>query len=321
MISKLVKTFTLSILFLLSTNYSALAEAVRSDDCAVGQKLNLPVYKWCNPDVPQKGVIVAVHGLTFYAAAFDDVATHFANRGYTFYAADLRGFGRWNEEAQKYNGDDRKHFAQSQDDLLHVLAAVKAENREEMVFCFGESLGANYALWAASNSRGLVDGVIAGSPCVKACVHPRLRWGADFVQGLLHPKTDLNLEPYINPYLSDDKSVTQSCLKDPKICRKLSPVDLVKTSITNKRTLANVQDIPAETPVLIIAGEKDKVFKTSSLTKFVPMLGSEHVDFRVIAKRGHLLFEHQPVHMEIVGIVDGWLDERIRNSQTVVNVP
>jgi alpha-beta hydrolase superfamily lysophospholipase len=321
MISKIAKLITFSILFLLSTSYSAYAEAVRSDDNAVGRKLNLPVYCWSNPDVPHRGVIVAIHGLTFYAAAYNDVASHFADRGYTFYATDLRGFGRWKDEAKKFHGDKLIHFTQSQVDLLHVLAAVKEEYPAEKIFCFGESLGANYALWVASNNPNMIDGVIAGSPCVKTCVHPRLRWGVDFIQGLLHPKSPLNLEPYINPYLSDDKAVTKSCLKDPRICRKLSPVDLVKTSKTNKLTLANVGKIPADMPILIVAGQKDKVFKTRALKEFIPTIGSKQVECNVIKKRGHLLFEHQPVHPEIVGIVDNWLDEHVRNSQTVVTVP
>src|SRR5579883_464190 len=152
MMSTIAKFITLSILFLLSTGGSAYAEAIRCDDNSVGRKLNLPVCCWSNPEVPQKGVIVAVHGLTFYAAAFDDVATHFADRGYTFYAADLRGFGRWKDEASKFNGDKLIHFTQSQEDLLHVLAAVKEENPTGKLFCFGESLGANYALWVASKS-------------------------------------------------------------------------------------------------------------------------------------------------------------------------
>jgi alpha-beta hydrolase superfamily lysophospholipase len=321
----IAKLITLSVLFLVlflvSTSFSVFAKTLRYEDSSVGQKLNLPVYQWVNSDSPQRAVIVAVHGLTFYAAAFDEVATHFADRGYTFYAADLRGFGRWKDEAQRFHGDSKIHFTESQLDLLRVLKAVREENPNEKIFCFGESLGANYALWVAANNPGLIDGVIAGSPCFKACVHPRLRWGVDFFKGLLHPKTPLNLEPYITPYLSDDKAVTRSCLKDKRICRKLSPEDLIKTSKTNKWTLANVKNIPADMPILIVAGQKDKVFKARSLKKFVPLLGSKQVECRVLKGRGHLLFEHQPVHPEIVGIVDNWLDQRVRNSATVVTIP
>ena len=315
------KLITSALAILLLTSLPASASPVRNDESAIGQKLNLPVCQWIDPAIPHKGVVVGVHGLTFYARAFDDVARHLAERGYTFYAADLRGFGRWRKEAQKYNGDAKIHFSQSQVDLLEVLKQVREENPNEKVFCFGESLGANYALWVASTNPTLIDGAIVGSPCVKTCVHPRLRWGIDFLQGLLHPKSPLDLEPYINPYLSDDKSVTRSCLKDPDICRGLSPVDLVKTSITNKNTVENVASIPADMPILIVAGSKDKVFKTKSLKDFVPLLGSKQVDCRIFKGRGHLLFEHQPVNSEIVGVLDSWLDKQIRHVETVVKIP
>ncbi len=299
----------------------AFAEVQCLKDNPSQAKLNLPIWVWQNKDVPQKGVIVAVHGLTFYAAAFDNLARHLADKGYTFYAADLRGFGRWKIEAAKFNGDDLVHFSQSQEDLATLLKLVRSENPNSKIYCLGESLGANYALWVASTYPSLIDGVIAGSPCIKCCVHVRLRWPADFLQGLLHPKTRLNLEPYINPYLSHDKVVTVDCLKDSKICRSLSPVDLVKTRITNRRTIEHVSEIPSDMPILIIAGRKDRVFKTSSLIEFIPQIGSKKITMNVLENKGHLLLEHQVVLPEVSSMIDEWLDKQTKKTETVVSMP
>lgn len=316
-IQKLIQA---ALLFVCLFALPAFAEVVRLDDNSVSTKLSVPVHIWQDKSVPPKGIVVAVHGLTFYALAFDDLATYLAKRGYTFYAADLRGFGRWKTEAAKFHGDTDIHFTKSEDDLLNLLTLVREQNPQCKIYCLGESLGANYALWVASVKAPLIDGVIAGSPCVKLCVHPRLRWGIDTITGLLHPKTPLNLEPYINPYLSHDKSVTRSCLKDPKICRSLSPTNLVKTSITNKKTLENVGDIPKDMPILIIAGEKDRVFQAKALVKFVPLLGSKNVSLKVLKGKGHLLLEHQPVKSDVVSIIDDWLDQRNSESITTVTI-
>lgn len=309
----------IALLFLMTL--PVLAAVERSDQSGLSEKLVLPVYEWRDPSIRQKASIVAVHGLTFYAGAFDDLATHLAEKGYTVYAADLRGFGRWKEESNKFGGDGKIHYTQSQDDLLNVLKAVRQENPQDKVFCLGESFGANYAVWVASTNAQLVDGAILCSPCVKMYVHPRLRWSVDFVKGVFNPQGELNLEPYINPYLSHDRALTQACLQDPKICRSLSPVDLVKTDITNKRTLTRIRDIPAEMPILIIAGEKDRVFKARALPKFVPELGSKHVMIRVLKDKGHLLFEHQPVQPEIADLVDHWLQEQTESPEKIVGVP
>ena len=44
---------------------SASAASEYVNQCAVGQKLMLPVHSWTNPDMPIKGVIVALQGLIF----------------------------------------------------------------------------------------------------------------------------------------------------------------------------------------------------------------------------------------------------------------
>ena len=57
----------------------------------------MPIYEWSDPDHFYKGTIVAVHGLTFYAAAYDDLASYLALQGYRVIALDMRGFGRWQD--------------------------------------------------------------------------------------------------------------------------------------------------------------------------------------------------------------------------------
>jgi alpha-beta hydrolase superfamily lysophospholipase len=299
-------------------NLAAAAAATRLDDAPIGRVLQLPVTEWRNDRIADKAIIVGVHGLTFYANAFDDLASHLADCGYPFYAADLRGFGRWKTEYKKFHGDNKVHFTQSEADLVNLLKELRRTNPTQKIYCVGESLGANYALWIASTNPDLIDGVIACSPCVKRFIHPRLRWGVDFWSGLLHPKTQMNLEPYINPYLSHDKKLTKACLADPKICRRLSPVELVKTSKTNKWTIQNVRNIPPHMPILILAGQKDRVFKTRALPTFVAQLGSKEVVLKILKGKGHLLFEHQPIQSYIGDLVDPWLDAQTKGRETIV---
>lgn len=300
---------------------ATIASVMFDESSKIGQELELPIYEWHDPTVPPKGIVFLLQGLTFYGKAFDHFACYLASEGYDTYALDFRGFGVWKTNPEKFYGDNLIHFSQSKEDMLKALAKIRQEKPNEKVYCLGESLGANYALWLVSTNPKLTDGAILIGPCVKRYLHPRLRWPADFVKGLIHPKHGLNLVPYINPYLSDDKSVTKRCLEDPNICRQLSPVDLIKTNITNKDTLKQIKSIPSDMPMLIIAGEKDRVFKTPVLPSFITQLGSKKVTLRIIPGKGHLLVESQPVNPTVAKVIDDWLNETNKTSEEIVRVP
>jgi alpha-beta hydrolase superfamily lysophospholipase len=291
------------------------------ENCSIGKELNLPVYEWRDTDQPVKGVIVAAHGLTFYGKAFDDFATHLADQGFIFVAPDLRGFGKWKSNPEAYGGDSKPHFTQSKEDLLNILRKVRDKHLGAPVIVLGESLGANYAFWVASSNPELVDGVIVTAPCYKTYWHPRPRWCVDFWKGLLNPKTELPLEPYIRPTLSHDPKVVESVMQDPQICRGLSPVDLVKTAITNRISLKEAGKIPANMPILIIAGKNDQVYKTSSLPQFVQMIGSRKTDVHVLLDKGHLLLEHQAVDPQVTGLVDRWLAKNANGLTVTASGP
>jgi alpha-beta hydrolase superfamily lysophospholipase len=287
----------------------------------IGQHLKLPVYRWHDDTQPVNGYIVGIHGLTFYASAFDSLAQSLASKGFEFYAADIRGFGRWKTESAKFGGDEQIHFSQAEDDVKQICETLRSQHPGAKVYVLGESLGANLAFWLASNHSNLVDGIIVSGPCFETDVHPSPRWAVDVVRGLSHPNKPLNLTPYITPYLSNDKELTQACLNDEKICRNLSPVDLYKAGRTNKEALANLGRIPASMPVLVIAGEQDKVMHTSAISKQLPKMGSKQISVHIIPQRGHLLLEHQKVDNKIAKILDNFLDVRPMTANANVAAP
>lgn len=299
----------------------ACAATKLDEDCSIGKELNLPVYEWRDTDQPVKGVIVAAHGLTFYGKAFDDFATHLAQQGFIFVAPDLRGFGKWKTQAQAYGGDSKPHFTQSKEDLINILRKVHEKHLGAPVIVLGESLGANYAFWLASSNPELIDGVIVTAPCYKTYWHPRARWCWDFWKGLMNPKTEMPLEPYIRPTLSHDPKIVDSVMNDPQICRGLTPVDLVKTAITNRIALKETGKIPANMPILIIAGKDDQVYKTSSLPQFVQLIGSRKTDVHVLLDKGHLLLEHQALDPQVTGLVDTWLAKNANGVTVTASGP
>lgn len=147
---------------------------------------------------------------------------------------------------------------------------------------------------------------------MKTRIHPHPRMAIDFFRGLRHPNKPLNLEPYITPYLSNDKAVTRTCLEDKRICRQLSPVELIKAHITNRRAIENVEKIPADKPIMIVAGQKDQVFKTSALPAFAKRIGSKQVSVQTLPNKGHLMLEAQEVDADVRDAVDIWLAKELQ---------
>jgi alpha-beta hydrolase superfamily lysophospholipase len=297
---------------------NACAAPVCIKDSDIGKQLDLPIYEWVDTSKRRAGVIVAVHGLTLYAFAWDKLATRLAQKGYRVFALDQRGFGRWRTEGTKYNGNDKIEIGQSQQDLLDLLTTLRQANPDQKLFCLGESLGANMCLSLASEHPELCDGAILSAPCHKRRHHPKLRTALDVAEEIVEPNKPLNLAPFSEPYLTNDPALAQACNNDPGIYRKMTPVELVKVDLLCNRAFAQAKTLPADYSLLIIAGTADAMFKQSELPKAVKEFGTHNATVTLLPGKGHLLLEHQAVNPSIFAPLDSWLN--VRSSASAVAV-
>ena len=106
-------------------------------------------------------VIVGLHGMNDYSAAFGLAGPYWSARGVTTYAYDQRGFGRspgrgvWPGEALL------------SEDLHAVCALVRARHRDAVLAIVGESMGGAVGIVAcASASPPTVDRLVLASPAV-----------------------------------------------------------------------------------------------------------------------------------------------------------
>jgi alpha-beta hydrolase superfamily lysophospholipase len=287
----------------------AAAGTIFERQSAIGNELKLPVHKWCDPDQDTRAVIFAVPGLVFTGTAYDAMARHLNQNGFVVYSIDLRGYGDWRDSTQVFNADDLVHYSQSKEDMTSVLKALRAAYPQKPIFMMGESFGANYAVWEASTVPKLVDGVIAAGLSYKIVINPSARWVLTFYQGLIHPKKPLNLKPYLEPILSENKEDTRARLEDPDAATELSATDLIKAAVTTKWAIRDVGSIPRSMPILLIAGENDRIQKTNRLPEMVDEMGSKHVQLRVLEGKGHLLLEQRRLDPGVLNLVDNWLDD------------
>jgi acylglycerol lipase len=287
------------------------------ENCKVGQQLNLPIYEWVDNTKTRRGTIVAVPGLTLYAYSWNDIAKYLAARGYDVFSLDPRGFGRWRTQSGRYGGTNKIEVGQSQQDLLDLVTDLRQSHPKQKLYCLGESVGSNMSMTLISEHPELADGAILGSPCYKTRMHAKpLRWATDFAKTVVKPNRLINLEPYAAPYLTNDKALAQACDNDPLIYRKLTAAELIKIDVMNDKGLEALKKFPQAFPVLIIAGDKDAMFKSDDLPKLVEKLPLKNVQLHMLAGKGHLLMEHQSVQPAIGGIISSWL---LKNLYTGTN--
>lgn len=298
----------------------AKAAPVCNANSAIGKQLNLPIYEWVDAKKRRKGTIVAVHGLTFYAFCWNKLALHLAANGYRVLALDMRGFGRWRTESAKFGGDGDIEIGQSQQDLFDLLNTLRQSNRKQKLFCLGESLGANMSLLILSEHPDLADGAILASLCNKTRIHPKWRWTVDFAKEMVKPNKPLNLTPYAAPYVTNDPVLAKAIDNDPNICRKMKPSDLIKVDLTNRKAISEAKTLPADYPLLILAGSMDEVFNAHSLPDAIEKFGTRNVTMQLLQGKGHLLLEYQKVDPHIARIIDGWLKRQTMGSTLATTV-
>jgi alpha-beta hydrolase superfamily lysophospholipase len=279
---------------------------------SLGRQLKIPVHAWSDASVTSKGVIVAVPALIFNGRAYDGIARHLSGKGYTVYSADIRGYGDWLTNSSDFGDDRAIHYGMSKDDLTHLLQAVRKAYPGQKIFCLGESLGANIALWEASTEPTLIDGVISvGMTNRNRRLMPRAHWAVTITKGLEHPKRPIDLKPYMKPVLTEKRSVSEAMVNDAETTTAISPTDLIKANITNKNSIKEVEKIPQSMPILMIAGARDRVQDTRSLHELMQRIGSNQKQLTILEGKGHLLLEHREVDPAVAEIIDTWLAKQV----------
>jgi len=289
---------------------SARASSVYENQSDVGVKLCIPVHQWSNPDQPVKGVIVALQGLIFSGKLFAPLAAHFNEKGYIVYANDMRGFGDWRTANHNFAGDSAVHFGTTKDDLTDILKALRRKYPDKPLFLVGESFGANMAVWEASTEPSLFDGAIASGFVARTRIHPRPLWVKTFFQGIHNPNNRINIKPYMQPILSEDKAIAKELMDNDETCKEMSVTDLIKAAVTNVNSVKDIAYIPESMPILIMAGEKDRVAKTEALKEIVPKMGTKQATLVTFANKGHMLLECKTIDPEVGQVMDNWLDKQ-----------
>ncbi len=232
------------------------------------QGTTLACYEW-SVDNPKKQLII-IHGLAEHAVRYDNFAKYLNKEGINVYSMDLRGHGQSIEDGlgifHKKNG-----WHVVIDDIAKLNEYVKSQHPQLEIILFGHSMGSIFAraflqMSEKIHEKCILSGVTVSKPGLRdiapfmASLFPGdkpakllndLTFG-DFNKAFIPSRTDFDWlsrdEVQVDKYVNDEKCgyiPTGSMFKDV--------ASVLLYTLKDK----NINEMPKETPIFIISGEKD----------------------------------------------------------------
>ena len=228
-----------------------------------------------------RGVIIAVHGMNDYAGAFALAGPFWAERGFSVYAYDQRGFGRSPAPGRWPGGDALRQ------DLRAVIAAVRAAEPGLPVFVVGHSMGCAVILTAMRAAPLDADGVILGAPGV---------WGGAGMPILY--RATLNLAAAFAPgktltgeragrQASDNIDFLRAMYEDPLVIKDTRLDAVLGVERLMGEAYGAADEVSGD--ILILTGEKDEIIPPKLQRRIAERLGGA-VENRVFPDSWHMVF-------------------------------
>ncbi len=317
--AKFLRICILSLLVASIAPSQSFAGVVRADEAKLSQQVGLPVYEWKSDSVEPRAVAILVHGLTMHGAIYDKLARHLADQGYIVLAPDLHGYGRWvdipSEVRHCKECGSQLCYQKSRRELIGLVDTAKETYPSLPLYMIGESLGADMVLYSASQRPKAIEGIVLSSPAIKRRFNmvPRVFWDVSLISHNIFRQ--VNLIPYMKKFASEDPRIIDEAVNDPLVRKKLTTWELFKTIQTMRPSLQYADRVPADMPVLVIQGDKDRMLKSQAVCDLLKHLSSQDRTLRWFKDRGHLLLETAYVQPDTLVTVDSWLEEHLKSSK------
>jgi alpha-beta hydrolase superfamily lysophospholipase len=229
-------------------------------------------------------VIIAVHGMNDYAAAFNAAGKWWASHGATVYAYDQRSFGRspgwmvWPEPELMRR------------DLKTAVEVARRENPGARVVVVGESMGAAVAATAfAEPDPPPADALILSGPGFRGWGDlPALYSVSLWLSAHVRPGWIVVPPKGVHITATDNNDKLREMWYDPHV-QKTNRIDSVYgvVSIMEDADKA-VADLPSTVPTLMLYGANDQVIPAAGVKRAVRNLPA-HVRTAYYAKGYHML--------------------------------
>lgn len=255
---------------------------VEESHAAMADGTMLPLRRWLPEAGEPQAVLLALHGLNDYGAAFDELGEYLAELRFAVHAFDQRGFGATPQRGIWPGGDVLAN------DAWQVAELLRERYSGVPLYVLGESMGGAVLLQALRlHGSDWLDGAALIAPAVWSRDHMRWyqRWPLALLahtwRGLKLSGRSLGRTPSDDPaalaYLEEDTSVLRKTRTDV-----LWGIADLMDSATTETKLA--------IPTLILYGERDEIVPARPTCAWIESLDrSEPWQFAVYPNGWHLL--------------------------------
>ncbi|MCA0312722.1 MAG: alpha/beta fold hydrolase [Candidatus Melainabacteria bacterium] len=275
-----------------------------------------PVSMWKDDEIATRGIVVAVHGLVMHGRVYDTMARELASQGMLVFAPDLRGYGRWTAAGNDENSkvEAKVAYERSFEDLKELVTVLRSQYPDLPIYMVGESMGAGMSIRIAAALPDKVDGLVLSSPAIKRRFYLEPEMVKDLAHLVANPMGEVNLVPYIKKFASEDPVIADEALQDPFVRKHLNCLDLLNTASYIKGNINHVSQVPADMPVLIIQGDKDRMLRCEAVKSLMSRLKSRDTTMCWLKGKGHVLIETSHIEPSTMTTIKSWLNDHVAPS-------
>lgn len=272
----------------------------REGTLAAGDGIRLRTLRWGASHATGRA-IAFVHGYFEHSGRYREIAEHFAIRGYTCCAMDLRGHGH--SEGVRGHVTD---FSSYSDDLGRLLSTIREEPGVRDIFLVGHSVGGLIAL-AYAIGRTDLSGVAVSSPYLRNAVPlPGPLLAALPLVAPLAPKLKIRGR-LAAATVSRDPSVVAAYASDPLVFRHITLGWALAAVRAQRATLDRAPRL--ELPLLVMAAGADRVADPSAAREFYERAGSRDKTLLWYDDHYHENF-NEPDRQRVYEDLEHWLAQR-----------
>jgi alpha-beta hydrolase superfamily lysophospholipase len=269
-----------------------------------------PGLVWMNPLIEQRGLVIAIHGLSLHHSSYEALARKLADAGYCTIAFDIRGFGTY----QQALGAENLDFEGCMRDLHQVVGAIRADSPNKPLFLLGESMGGAIALQFAAQNPTLLDGLIAAVPASKRYQQTKatLKVAAHYL-GNKNKPFDIGTD--VIKQATKDPALKEAWGGDPTTRGTISAKELIAFQDMCNQNLENAKRITT-TPVIIYQGDRDHLIKPDATYDLYRSIATKEKNLMMIGNAEHLIFEEGCFDQTTLKGLIAWMEAHSKTPST-----